>query len=863
SKNLNTYLTTAPKTAGAGFPGWQALKAAVATGNLQPLNQTVGSAIFNLVGKVGGPTMKSGVLTNSYAGLYNSFGVSQYDPNASILGGLMYFGDASGINASGSIPSYGEPGDNSYLPTAQPMASFFQPSAVPYKFPATGNFELSGGILIKTGQFCNALDTAFGTASVVGSGWIGATCVTTNDCCQNAIGQAAGVGSSGGAAAVPGSIECRKPVAQAPYALDPQNTGAQILYGVCDVMSTPQPPSSNCGATPGATCNPTTCTTNGGCTNFLVPVPGLISGCSCLIPVNNNPATVQCAKNSDCAPTGSGLLAVNNVCNTTNGQCVPPPSYAGFDAACTVPPTITAMDPKGVATTCKLNSRLVCDTNATDTCLGGAGYSCNGENGNCIAGYECNETGGDAGNGACELTCTNYTILNGASCSPAADSPCCLNSGTGGFTCGMSSATSGATMGKTICCILPGLSTAANNAPAFTQADCCKGATLSASGIPGYYCSITRETCTMETAATDCPAINGTAQTCASQTAYTCQSATETVIEKATNALASILGGSLGAVVVGGAGVGIWLYKNRGRIRAQVAAAKGQAQEAIRDVTGDANALQDSLLTGDDVNVASAAVGASAAIGEGLRATASALAASQSDAIAGYVDAAGARPVVNQASLPAGQRAAIVAATGDGGGSGAGGAPIFDAATAADYDVEIAALSSFSPTKTGGSWWNPELIGKDGNTDILTADTNHDLAKAYTMRRILNPGETVGKSLAGVVGDANLCGAKTIANLKNPMNSVAVKSVTQKILLEGIGAIQTKPAGLTLAVSLDSLPANLKAYVTAFMSKYGATFENAYYTLLKTFVDGDDNSILPTTDGEAAGFTMPDLGFGE
>jgi len=857
SKSLTSYLSNT-ENSGAGFPAWKALSAAAATGNIQPLNQTVGSSTFNLVGQT--PNFRH----YSYAGLYNYFGVKAYDSSYNILGGIMYFGDGSG---SGSVSAYGEPGNTSILPAAQPMASFFQPSTLKYNFPVSNNFEKSGGILKKTGSFCDALDVAFGNKNA-GSGWLGATCVTTDDCCQNAVGQAAGVGASGGNPPVSGSVECRMPVAQAPYAVDPQDPSGKttINYGICDVKPAPPAPSNNCGAAPQAVCG--TIPTANCCINGLAAVfsGSVIQTCSCLIPLNNTGVAtgILCKSSKDCAPTGS----VNNVCNTKTGICVAPPSNALFGGACAVPPTTTPIDPTGIATTCVTGQHLGCDYQpvtiegvtypATNQCKGKSGYEC-GMISDCLAGYECNANG--SGTQVCESTCTVgsaavTTVTSGSSCK-SNTGPCCTTSG---FTCDASQAVAN----KDVCCINPNVGDG-GNAYAFTASDCCNGFVLGNALIAGTslgtanFCSITREKgCTKDS---DCPAVeyapNGGTQTCLiAKPYYYCQ--VKDPVSAVGDALSAV---GLDSLIAGSAFGGLTflylLYKAGKTIAVKVKNGIAEAKDATRG----ARVLSDPDAAGRLTDTVSALGGSSddaASVVAGVRAVMNGqdtlMASGTGDRAISSKQVGG----PGEDSVPPAVVAA--AAVAGGGGGGGGGQPLFSAATTEDLNAEIVKLRVVSET-VGGYHFRPANIGNGEDSDLLVHDVNHDLVKAYTMRRLLNPEEDVGLSLAEIGEQSGLFSPKDIAALRENATDVRVVAFGKAIMLKGIGKIIKKPAGMAdFNFTLDRLPTNLKAYVQAFMTANGATFEDAYYTLAKTLTDPAGNPIIPTDIIPQEGFTdLPDL----
>lgn len=846
SKSLTSYLSNT-KNIGAGFPAWKALSAAAGTGNIQPLNQTVGSSTFNLVGQ-------TALKHYSYAGLYNSFGVKTYDSSYNILGGIMYFGDGSG---SGSVSAYGEPGNTSILPTAQPMASFFQPSTY-YNFPVSNNFEKSGGILKKTGSFCDALDVAFGNKNA-GSGWLGATCVSTDDCCQNAVGQDAGVGASGGNSPVPGSVECRMPVAQAPYAVDPQDPSGKttINYGICDVKPTP-PPSSNCGAAPQAVCGTTSanCCING----LTAVISGLVSKtCSCLIPLNNTGVAtgILCKSSKDCAPTGS----VNNVCNTKTGICVAPPSNALFGEACAVPPTTTPIDPAGIATTCVTGKHLGCDYQpvtiegvtypATNQCKGKSGYEC-GMISDCLAGYECNANG--SGTQVCESTCTVgsaavTTVTSGSSCK-SNTGPCCTTSG---FTCDASQAVAN----KDVCCINPNVGDG-GEAYAFTASDCCNGFVLGNALIAGTslgtanFCSITREKgCTKDS---DCPAVeyapNGGTQTCLiAKPYYYCQ--VKDPVSAVSDALSAV---GLDSLIAGSAFGGLTalylLYRAGKVIAVKVKDGAAKASDVTRETAIIAGAKSGAEDTLEQMGAPSAEVSRVVATFSGVRQQSAAIAGNGSELNVEEVGATG------QPRVPAIVSSAAAAVSGGGGGGG-GGQPVFSAATTESFNAAIVKLKNLSGAISGRKF-NPGKIGDGGDLDLLTHDVNHDLVKAYTMRRLLNPEEEVGISLAAIGEQSGLFSEQSIAILREKAAVEVIVGIGKTIMLRGIGNIKIKPDYITFNFTIEDLPTKLKAYVQSVMDEYGVTFENAYYTLATTLTDSEGNSIIPAGIPQEGFTDLPD-----
>lgn len=852
STALTSYLANKSAT-GSQIPAWNQGTAATASTPANPgllarlqANQKVDPTIGLLPSDV---LTKSAFLGKySYAGLYNYVasvpGSNLYSLHPNIPAYLMYFGDGSG---SGSVPAYGESGSIDYLTTGPgqypqtsfPLASFFvpnsQPSIANYSFPTTGNFEPLGEILIKTGPFCKALDQAYGT-SQAGSGWIGATCVANSDCCQNLTGQTKGVGTAG-------SITCQTSFSQAPAMLDPQGTGKQIPYGICDVMPTCSGGNAvgTCGVAP-AGVKPSTC-----CNNGLTMVPGLL-GCKCLIPIGNTGVTpgITCKGNSDCVPAtaGNAVTCVAGVCTQQ--------AYAGFNQSC----SLTA--PVSVTTTCVSGADLVCDVKdatvedqtytATNECKGTTGYACSGDS-DCQAGYECIDDTIDV----CGMICTQNTIANNKSCSTDGGSPCCANPG---FVCGLSSAAKGSPgSGTNVCCINPKAGSASANQPAFSAADCCSGSIYTPTGMNITVCSGNNyASCSDATVATDCPPINGAAQTCISVPKYLC------IDPKSKNGLSNLamdLIAGLGGTVAIIAGVAFWFYKRKSRIAAALETAKGMTRAAAADE------LQARVQSATDTDLAGIAgeTGINLDALKAMRAGALAIAAAPEPAdgngVAVRTDAATGVPGAPEdiAALPAAQQPPnlgdILPEV-----APAGGNPLVSLGDAAMLAEAMAQIPQPPAGSDGWSLMNT-VLGKNGAGDLLRFDNGHEVAKAYVIRRIMNPGEKAGVSLKEILGN-NISADYQTALAKQGAGGVTYAQAARIAITVLKSRVVAGSGEGVNATALRMLAANdpgrfeiLQAMTsqTEITDDNIAVFQDAYASLVDpTLLDANGNQIFQALD---------------
>lgn len=780
----------------------------------------------------------------------------------------------------------------------QAMASFFQPGAsasvARYEFqpfqplPAAGadpNFQdpktgsLSSGILKKTGPFCAALDTAYGlpnTAITVGAGatqtqttlgaylnpgcgdtsgiacttgtaWLGATCVSINDCCQNAYGQSKGYGSAGVntvPAGATGYVDCIKPVAQLPYGAagfpDPQDSSGKtmIKYGICDIVPAPAP-QNNCGAQAGDQCG--TIPTANCCAPGLVPivsVPSVPAGskqqpnCNCLIPVGS---TLSCQGNSAlCAPSGTAgvtVACVANVCTET----VPVQTCALFQASC-------SPSSSEISQTCCSGNNLICDT-VSKICLGDTGYICNGSDSNCASGYSCDAKTKQCVPASCDSS--KLAVAPGVTCLVSATAACCANTvatasaPASNFVCGLSG------NNTHICCSNDGKT----YLTATDQAKCCADATLTQiAGTNDYVCAPN----TPKPLPTPSAAPGPNSDHVLSSLDW------------------SLIGGAAALSILLGVGATIaYARYNQHRYIAAYETNRqaGMATFSFENTNWAAPGSTDQAKT--DLQVAAARFGVTAAFKAKICAGDTVFRSELLSAPRSLTLGAGNEGCpdceVEVTSNPDGtveagslealapELAAAIDVWVNAGGSGD---PLISAADAQMLADAIAKIPQ-PPANSGG--WKIGNFGTNNSGDPLALDTGHAIARAYALRRILRPDEKVSDSLEALFGDNISSASKLLLeNYPDEAQSLAIKIFAQ--------ATQTSdPEFINITdVFMNSLDAGRKALVMTLagvgnMTDFGnlTKCKQAWQGLVDNFGDFTDDDGDPLFANQPEGGPSP------
>lgn len=438
--NLTNTLSTffSKGTVGTSLPAWATLQTALKTNGLN-------------IGLKPSDVLKLVFRSYSYIGLYNLIAhthgsnlLTVVDPNGDIPVSLMYFGDGSG---SGVVSQYGEPGNNTMLPTTEPLAAFFMPGSSAYNFAsqypsAQGNFfEGQSGIVMKTKQFCNDLDTTYAASQPAGNAWLGATCVSINDCCQNAYGQSKGYGSAG-TTAIPvgesGYVDCISPggagFPQAPVMPDPKDpTGKTMIpYGICDVVA-PSCAKVNaaCTGSGAGNCCQTpvtlTCDTSNSCK--------ILAGQACTPGNKDCEAGAICEPNVSAPTTGICKMSLGHPCSDAAGcvtgtSCGNVPAF-GSNAALTNVCSIALNDSCAGTGALYCQTKSICDIGASASICVVAGQIKTGDSG-CFANSDCASGGCSVAGGVTPGVC--QCVMSTSGCKT--DTDCCVGTGSCDLTTG-------------------------------------------------------------------------------------------------------------------------------------------------------------------------------------------------------------------------------------------------------------------------------------------------------------------------------------------------------------------------------------------------------------------------------------------